>query len=113
MPAGDAESLAGIAMSGPALWKPRSWPAPKNLASWTVGRYARRVATMEGDVETYYSEADGKWRNMIKGNVNASNVFDTKAEAVRVGRQMAMMRKVEHIICKMDGTIGERNSYGE
>jgi hypothetical protein len=25
---------------------------------------------------------------------------------------MAMSRKVEHIICKMDGTIGERNSYG-
>jgi hypothetical protein len=25
---------------------------------------------------------------------------------------MAMLREVEHIVRKMDGTIGERNSYG-
>ena len=37
---------------------------------------------------------------------------DTKAEAVRVGRDEARERKVEHIIRNLDGTIGERNTYG-
>jgi hypothetical protein len=34
-----------------------------------------------------------------------------KAEAQAAGRQMAMDRGVEHVIKKLDGTIGERNTY--
>ena len=57
---------------------------------------------MTGNVETY--SEDGQWKNRVQGNSRASNTFDTKAEAQAKGR--------EHIIKKRDGTIGERNSYG-
>jgi hypothetical protein len=64
----------------------------------------------KGDIETYHQ--DGQWKNRVEGSSRASSVHPTKAAAVTAGRQMAMSRKVEHIIRKMDGTIGERNSYG-
>ena len=63
-----------------------------------------------GDVETYH--ADGKWRNRIEAMAELPGEHDTKDEAVRVGREEARERQVEHIIRNLDGTIGERNSYG-
>jgi hypothetical protein len=36
----------------------------------------------------------------------------TKDEAVAIGRREAQSRKVEHIIKNLDGSIAERNSYG-
>lgn len=63
-----------------------------------------------GDIETYHE--DGQWKNRPQGNDRASNVHDTKAEAQAAGREMAKDRHVEHVIKKMDGTIGEKNSYG-
>lgn len=64
----------------------------------------------KGDIETYYE--DGSWKNRPQGNSRASNVHDTKRDAQQAGREMAKDRKVEHVIKKQDGTIGERNSYG-
>ena len=61
-------------------------------------------------IETYYE--DGKWKNRPQGNERASNVHDTKTQAEPEGRRMAKERKVEHVIKKKDGKIGERNSYG-
>ena len=61
-------------------------------------------------VETYYE--DGQWKNRVQGNQRASNTFDTKAEAQTKGRDMARERGTEHVIKKMDGTIGDKNSYG-
>jgi hypothetical protein len=63
-----------------------------------------------GGVETYH--ADGKWKNRIEALDDLPGEHDTKAEAVRVGRDEARERKVEHIIRNLDGTIGERNTYG-
>lgn len=65
---------------------------------------------MAKGVETYYEH--GEWKNRVQGNQRASSKYDTKAEAQRDGRQMAKDRKTEHIIKKKDGTIGDRNSYG-
>lgn len=62
-------------------------------------------------VETY--NEDGQWKNRVQGNSRASNTAETKAEAQAEGRRMAQARKVEHIVKKLDGTIGERNSYGD
>lgn len=62
------------------------------------------------NVETYHE--DGAWKNRVQGNQRASNVHATKAEAQAAGRDMARDRGVEHIIKRMDGTIGEQNSYG-
>ena len=65
----------------------------------------------KGDIETYYE--DGLWKNRPHGNTRATSTHATKAEATPAGRQMAKDREVEHFIKKMDGTIGERNTYKE
>lgn len=65
-----------------------------------------------GDVETYHHR-DGKWRNRIQGEDDVlSGDYDTREAAVEAGRDEARRRKVEHIIKKVDGTIGQKNSYG-
>jgi hypothetical protein len=64
----------------------------------------------KGDVETYLENS--RWKNKVEGSARAANSFDTKAEAQAKGREMARKRKVEHIVRKRDGTIGERKSYG-
>ena len=63
-----------------------------------------------GDVETYH--ANGKWRNRIEATKDLPGEHDRKEDAVREGRDEARERKVEHIIRNLDGTIGERNTYG-
>jgi hypothetical protein len=64
----------------------------------------------KGDVETFHQ--NGKWHNKIEGNDGVLSTYDTKEEAAMAARQRAMNDKVEHIVRNMDGTIGERNSYG-
>ncbi|XVS64350.1 DUF2188 domain-containing protein [Actinosynnema sp. CA-299493] len=63
----------------------------------------------KGDIETYHE--DGQWKNKVEGGERASHTASTKAEAEAEGRRMAMERGVEHVIKKMDGTIGEKNTY--
>lgn len=69
----------------------------------------------KGDVETYYE--NGEWKNRAQGNSRASNIHDTKADAVAVGRQMARQRQVEHLIKNRDGRMGKgsgsKQSYGK
>ena len=55
--------------------------------------------------------ADG-WRNTIEGAEPLSGVYDTKAAAIEAGRTEARRRATEHVIHDEDGSIGERNSYG-
>lgn len=64
----------------------------------------------KGDIETYFE--GGQWKNRPQGNSRASNVHGTKAEAQGVGREMAMDRKVEHVIKGKDGAVQNKNSYG-
>ena len=64
-----------------------------------------------GDVETYHS-ADGKWRNRIEALEDLPGAHDRKDDAVREGRARAQEAQVEHIIRKIDGTIGARSTYG-
>ena len=56
-------------------------------------------------------DGDG-WINKKEGNERASSKHDTKADAVERGRDLARNESSEHLIHKKDGTIGERNSYG-
>lgn len=37
---------------------------------------------------------------------------ETKEEAVSAGRKAARAQRTEHVIHHLDGTIAERNSYG-
>ncbi len=52
------------------------------------------------------------WANRREGSKRVSKTFDRKAEAQGAGRLTAKRDKTEHIIHKKDGSIGERNSYG-
>jgi len=64
-----------------------------------------------GDADTIHEGE--KWKVKVEGSSRASSTHDTKAEAVAVaaGRDRAKTDKVEHVIKKLDGTIGEKNSY--
>lgn len=64
----------------------------------------------KGDVSTY--NEDNVWKSKIEGSTRAAHAGGTKAEQATIGRQMAKDRGVEHAIRKLDGTIGEKNSYG-
>ncbi|QXU51860.1 DUF2188 domain-containing protein [Rhodococcus sp. LW-XY12] len=55
-----------------------------------------------GDVETFHQ--DGSWHNRIEGSSDLLGTYPTREEARR--------RKVEHLVHNLDGTIGERNTYG-
>lgn len=59
-----------------------------------------------GDVETYFE--NGHWKNKVQGNSRASNVHESRAAAVKAGREMARKRRVEHIIKKKASGIGGR-----
>ena len=67
-----------------------------------------------GFIHTVYKF--GRWTNVIEGDESHGDsdigIFDTKDAAVAAGRKEAMQRKTEHVIHSMDGTIAERNSYG-
>jgi len=52
------------------------------------------------------------WANRREGSDRVSKTFPTKSDAQAAGRETARNDKTEHVIHKKDGTIGERNSYG-
>ncbi len=53
-----------------------------------------------------------RWANRRAGSDRVSKTFATKTEAQAAGRGTARREGVEHLIHRRDGTIGERNSYG-
>jgi len=54
---------------------------------------------------------NGVWVNEIEGEGQMSS-HRTKDEAVAASRETARARRTEHVIHNLDGTISERNSYG-
>lgn len=64
----------------------------------------------EGDVHTEpYKEG---WANRVEGNKRVSSTHETKIAAQKHGRDMAMVREVDHFIHDRSGKIIERTSYG-
>lgn len=64
-----------------------------------------------GFVHTVFKDAN--WINKVEGKDDPlPGTFATKEEAVPAGRNHAISTKTEHVIHNMDGSIGERNSYG-
>ena len=61
-------------------------------------------------IETY--SEDGQWKSRRAGRDRAFSAGGTKAEQQAIGREAAKRDEVEHTIKKLDGTIGEKNSYG-
>ena len=64
----------------------------------------------KGDIHT--QPHGPRWANKVEGNSRVSSIHDTEKQAEREGREMAIRRKVEHLIHKQNGSIKERNSYG-
>jgi hypothetical protein len=54
----------------------------------------------------------GGWGNRYEGSTRVMDRAPRKADVQKQGRDRARKNKVDHIIQKQDGTIGERNSYG-
>ena len=63
-----------------------------------------------GFVHTVYKRET--WLNEIEGGDELSGHYATKEAAVAIGRAEAKRRATEHVIHNQDGTIAERNSYG-
>ena len=61
-------------------------------------------------IETY--NEGGDWKSRRQGRDRAFSVGGTKAEQTSLGRDTAKRDGVEHTIKNMDGTISQKNSYG-
>jgi len=64
----------------------------------------------DGYVHTVYK--NGSWINEIEGGSAVPGTHPSKADAMAAGRLEAIQRKAEHVIHNQDGSIAERNSYG-
>ncbi|GEK20902.1 DUF2188 domain-containing protein [Cellulomonas xylanilytica] len=64
---------------------------------------------MSSSVHTVHK--DGMWINEVQGEP-VDGGFLRKEDAVRAGRDAALARGAEHAIHNLDGTIAEKNSYG-
>ena len=62
-----------------------------------------------GDVHTE-AHGDG-WANKVEGSKRVASTHRTKLAAMKRGRELAILRRVEHLIHRQDGTIAQRNSY--
>lgn len=54
---------------------------------------------------------DGGWANIRAGSVKISNRGRRKADVLRIGRAMARIDGVEHVILKETGQIQRRTTY--
>jgi hypothetical protein len=54
----------------------------------------------------------GGWSVRTSGASRASKTFDTQAAAIKHGKALAKKEHTELYIHRSDGTIRERNSYG-
>lgn len=92
-------------MRTPRSTEPPSNPAPmdtrkKRFANARAG-YTRPVRSLEQE-----SQMPAGFVHTVGGP------YRTKEEAVAAGRSEAQRRTTEHVIHLEDGSIGERNSYG-
>jgi hypothetical protein len=69
-----------------------------------------RILMAAGYMHTVYKQ--GNWLNEIEGQGELTGHYTTKEAAVSVGRAEAKRRETGHVIHNQDGTISERNSYG-
>ncbi|MCP3140754.1 DUF2188 domain-containing protein [Pyxidicoccus xibeiensis] len=63
-----------------------------------------------GGVHTTPNPDGAGWVNQLKGEVTSTHRL--KERAVEAGRELAQERKTEHTIHNVDGSISQKNSYG-
>jgi len=64
-----------------------------------------------GKTEVHTVKTPAGWANKLPGGKVLSN-HRKKETAQASGRREAIKRKAEHVIHRVDGTIGEKKSYG-
>ncbi len=57
-------------------------------------------------------QRDNGWGTLREGGQRATQVYDTQAQAIQAGRQMARQGQGELLIHGQDGRIRARDSYG-
>lgn len=55
----------------------------------------------------------GKWTVRLAGSTRCYRRFDTKAQALALGRDMAMRRGAELVVGREDGTACPKESQGD
>jgi hypothetical protein len=103
------DALARLRALGVA-WQPR--PRTWALGSPLLAAWARATTGVPRRRNIHTIKHGDGWANVYEGSSRVMDHAQTKAAAVRSGRERARKNKVEHIVHKADGTIGERNSYG-
>jgi hypothetical protein len=63
--------------------------------------------------QIWVSPSDDGWKVHSAGANRAAGIFETKAEALDRGREIAINKDAELLVQNFDGTIGMRNSYGK
>ncbi|MEY4808923.1 MAG: DUF2188 domain-containing protein [Cyanobacteriota bacterium] len=61
---------------------------------------------------THVVPRDNGWAVRKEGASRASKIFTTQADAVKYARELAQKEKAELYVHRRDGTIRERDSYG-
>lgn len=56
---------------------------------------------------------DGGWAVKKGGSTKATKVYQTQAEAIRRGREIAQNQKAEFYVHGRDGRIQQKDSYGK
>ena len=64
----------------------------------------------KGFIHTVYK--NNRWINEVEGDGVSLALGASKEDAVAAGRARAIQDKTEHVVHNEDGTISERNSYG-
>lgn len=62
--------------------------------------------------QIFVSPMGNNWKVKNPDNKKASAICDTKEEAKTIATEIAKNQGLELIIQKKDGTIGEKNSFG-
>ena len=65
-----------------------------------------------GDSHHVVPNPDGGWDVIRSGASRASRHFDTKADAVDVGREISRNQRTEFVVHRQDGTIQRKDSHG-
>lgn len=55
---------------------------------------------------------DGGWQVIGAGNEKATKIVNTQKEAIAIAREIAINQKSELVIHRPDGTIRDKDSFG-
>jgi iron-sulfur cluster repair protein YtfE (RIC family) len=79
-----------------------------------VGGGRAKTSTSSGGTDVWVQPhpKDERWQVTREGAKRASRVFDTQGQAEQFARRLAKRERVELVIAGRDGSVRERNSYG-